>query len=67
MSPDTGSLTYRVGKVEDRTAELEGRVDEHDKTLTKLEPLPRAAAWTVGVIVAGAIGFAFSVLVLIPQ
>lgn len=68
-----GSLTYRMQQLENAVNGLDEDVQEQGKTLARLEPLPgevkslrRAAYWVAGLVVAGAIGFAFSVLALIP-
>jgi hypothetical protein len=61
-----GGLSYRMQQLENAVRDLEHIVQEQAKVLVKLEPLPRAAYWLIGVVLASAIGFAFSVLTLIP-
>ncbi len=60
-------------RLEDAVGRLDDKVEEQGKILARLEPLPaevkslrRAAYWVAGLVVAGAIGFAFSVLALVP-
>lgn len=68
-----GSLTYRMQQLENAVRELDDGVKKQGEMLVRLEPLPaevkslrRAAYWVAGLVVAGAIGFAFSVLALVP-
>lgn len=68
-----GSLTYRMQQLENAVNNLDDDVQQQGKVLARLESLPgevrglrRGAYWVGGVVIAGAIGFAFSVLSLIP-
>lgn len=73
MNPESASrgLPYRIGQLEEAVKHLDQTVADLDRSMTKLEPLPeevknlrKAAYWVAGLIVTGAIGFAFSVLTL---
>lgn len=73
MNPESASrgLPYRIGQLEAAVKHLDQTVADLDRSMTKLEPLPdevknlrKAAYWVAGLIVTGAIGFAFSVLTL---
>lgn len=72
--PDTErGLGYRIQQLEEVNRQLNSTVEAQNVQLARLEPLPaevkslrKAAYWVAGVIVTGAIGFAFSVLALVP-
>ncbi len=68
-SPGSGGFAYRLGQLEQAVQHLDAAVEEQGRQIAKLEPLVeevknlrRAAYWVAGLIVTGAIGFAFSVL-----
>jgi tetrahydromethanopterin S-methyltransferase subunit B len=67
LSEEVRDLNRQVAALERQVNDLSLRLAMAEATASDVKGLRRGAYWIAGLIVAGAIGFGFSVLALIPS